>query len=325
MAVKRSWTMAEIVAEAFAIVDKEKRLHPEPDAAFFFRGESNNYHHPNDPYAELEPSFPSSLDQKECRIRNERELYHAAMRYNIFSFDRDRTMVERLIRMQHYRLPTRLADLTTNICLSAFFAAGGENVTSNGAPTADDGYIRVIKVARHKMKMFTSDIITAIAHLPLVKPEDVHPERENGLEVLRYEVTNERPGFSMYIRPDEGSEKMRRLERQLRQEIQHVWAFKGVYNNDRMRSQSGAFLAFGCGARKAKLDATFAPQDYENERAPSYGIKQIGYVQIHHDAKDDILRQLRLMGMEAEVVYPDLSDACKAIMSRIDERGEKEF
>lgn len=325
MAVKRSWTMAEIVAEAFAIVDKEKRLHPEPDAAFFFRGESKNYHHPNDPYAELEPSFPSSLDQKECRIRNERELYHAAMRYNIFSFDRDRTMVERLIRMQHYRLPTRLADLTTNICLSAFFAADGENVTSNGAPTADDGYIRVIKVARHKMKMFTSDIITAIAHLPLVKPEDVHPERENGLEVLRYEVTNERPGFSMYIRPDEGSEKMRRLERQLRQEIQHVWAFKGVYNNDRMRSQSGAFLAFGCGAKKAKLDATFAPQDYENERAPSYGIKQIGYVQIHHDAKDDILRQLRLMGMEAEVVYPDLSDACKAIMSRIDERGEKEF
>lgn len=325
MAVKRSRTMAEIVAEAFAIVDKEKRLHPEPDAAFFFRGESKNYHHPNDPYAELEPSFPSSLDQKECRIRNERELYHAAMRYNIFSFDRDRTMVERLIRMQHYRLPTRLADLTTNICLSAFFAADGENVTSNGAPTADDGYIRVIKVARHKMKMFTSDIITAIAHLPLVKPEDVHPERENGLEVLRYEVTNERPGFSMYIRPDEGSEKMRRLERQLRQEIQHVWAFKGVYNNDRMRSQSGAFLAFGCGAQKAKLDATFAPQDYENERAPSYGIKQIGYVQIHHDAKDDILRQLRLMGMEAEVVYPDLSDACKAIMSRIDERGEKEF
>lgn len=325
MAVKRSWTMAEIVAEAFAIVDKEKRLHPEPDAAFFFRGESKNYHHPNDPYAELEPSFPSSLDQKECRIRNERELYHAAMRYNIFSFDRDRTMVERLIRMQHYRLPTRLADLTTNICLSAFFAADGENVTSNGAPTADDGYIRVIKVARHKMKMFTSDIVTAIAHLPLVKPEDVHPERENGLEVLRYEVTNERPGFSMYIRPDEGSEKMRRLERQLRQEIQHVWAFKGVYNNDRMRSQSGAFLAFGCGTKKAKLDATFAPQDYENERAPSYGIKQIGYVQIHHDAKDDILRQLRLMGMEAEVVYPDLSDACKAIMSRIDERGEKEF
>lgn len=313
MAVKRCLTMAEIVGEAFAIVDKEQQLHPEPDAAFFFRGESKNYHHPNDPYAKLEPSFPSSLDQKECRIRNERELYHAAMRYNIFSFDRDRTMVERLIRMQHYRLPTRLADVTTNICLSAFFAAGGENVTSNGAPTADDGYIRVIKVARHKMKMFTSDIITAIAHLPLVKPEDVHPECENGLEVLRYEVTNERPGFSMYIRPDEGSEKMRRLERQLRQEIQHVWAFKGVYNNDRMRSQSGAFLAFGCGAKKAKLDATFAPWDYGNECAPSYGIKQIGYVQIHHRAKEEILRQLRLMGMEAEVVYPDLSDACKAI------------
>lgn len=322
---RRCKTMAEVVEDAFNIIKAENETCPEAGAEFFFRGECRNYLHPNDPDAVLETGFPCGLDRRNPSKASERDLYHAAMRYGIFSFRHDRTMVERLIRMQHYRLPTRLADLTTNICLSAFFAAGGENVTSNGAPTAGDGYIRVIKVARHKMKMFTSDIITAIAHLPLVKPEDVHPERENGLEVLRYEVTNERPGFSMYIRPDEGSEKMRRLERQLRQEIQHVWAFKGVYNNDRMRSQSGAFLAFGCGARKAKLDATFAPQDYENERAPSYGIKQIGYVQIHHDAKDDILRQLRLMGMEAEVVYPDLSDACKAIMSRIDERGEKEF
>lgn len=325
MAVKRCQTMAEIVGEAFAIVNEEKRLHPEPDAAFFFRGESKNYHHPNDPYAELEPSFPSSLDQKECRIQNERELYHEAMRYNIFSFDRDRTMVERLIHMQHYRLPTRIADISTNLCLSTFFAVNGEYVTNGAQPTDADGFVRVIKVAKHKMKMFTSDIITAIAHLPLVKAEDIRPSQVNGLETLRYEVTNERPGFSMYIRPEDGSQKMVKLERLLRREIQHVWAFRPPYNNDRVRNQSGAFLAFGCHDGKAKLNATFSAHDYNEKDAPSYGIKQVGYVQIHRQAKKTILHQLRLMGMDAEVVYPDLSDACKAIVSRIDERGEKEF
>ncbi len=318
MGVKRCRTIAEVVEEAFSIIGREKRVHDEPDAEFFFRGETQNYYHKGAPSARLEPSFPSSLDQLERRIQHERDLYHDAMRYNIFSFERDRTMVERLIRMQHYRLNTRLADISTNLNLSTFFAVGGESVTRGDEPSDDDGYIRVIKVAKHKMKTFTSDIITAIAHLPLVKPEDVNPSRMNGLETLRYEVTNERPGFSMFIRPDEGSEKMRRLERLLRREIQHVWAFKAPYNNDRIRNQSGAFLAFGCRDGKAKLNASFSEADYENRDAPSYGIKQVGYVQIHHKAKTDILHQLRLMGMEAEVVYPDLSDVCKAIMNRID-------
>lgn len=323
MYAKRCRTITEVVKEAFAIIDRENRERHEPEASFFFRGETQNYYHRGDPSAPLEPSFPSSLDQQEGRIRHERDIYHDAMRYNIFSFERDRTMVERLIRMQHYRLNTRLADISTNLNLSAFFAVGGEYVTSGAKSTNDDGYIRVLKVAKHKMKTFTSDIITAIAHLPLVKPEDVNPSRMNGLETLRYEVTNERPGFSMYIRPDEGSEKMRSLEKLLRKEIQHVWAFRAPYNNDRIRNQSGAFLAFGCRDRKAKLNATFSEADYENRDAPSYGIKQVGYVQIHHAAKKDILGQLRLMGMEAEVVYPDLSDVCKAIMSRVDSQDEE--
>ncbi len=325
MAGKRCRTMAEIVGEAFAIVEEERRLHPEPDAAFFFRGENRNYLHPGDPYAELEPSFPAPLYQRERRIQSERDLYHEAMRYNIFSFDRDRTMVERLIRMEHYRLPTRLADISTNLCLSTFFAVDGEHVTNGAKPPDEDGFVRVIKVAKHKMKMFTSDVITAIAHLPLVKAEDVRPSQVNGLETLRYEVTNERPGFSMYIRPEDGSRKMVRLERLLRREIQHVWAFRPPYNNDRVRNQSGAFLAFGCHDGKSGLNATFSARDYDREDAPSYGIKQIGYVRIHRQAKRDILDQLRLMGMEAEIVYPELSDACKAIVSRIDEQGGKEF
>lgn len=318
----RLTTMAEVVKEAFAIIEREKRIHKEPDATFFFRGESQNYYHKGNPSAKLNPSFPSNLDQSKKRVLHERDIYHEAMRYNIFSFDRDKTMVERMIRMQHYRLSTRFADVTTNLNLAAFFAAGGENITRGDKPSNDDGYIRILKVAKHKMKMFTSDIITAIAHLPLVKPEDVNPSKTNGLEGLRYEITNERPGFSMYISPKGGSGKLRKLERLLRDEIKQVWAFKAPYNNDRIRNQSGAFLAFGCYDHKASLNASFSVADYIDKSKPSYGIKQIGYVQIHQKAKNDILKQLRFMGMDAEIVYPDLSDACKAIMNRIDNQDE---
>lgn len=315
-------TMAEVVERAFAIIEREKRDHKEPGATFFFRGESRNYCHRGNASAPLESSFPSCLDQSKSRIQHERDIYHEAMRYNIFSFDRDKTMVERLIRMQHYRLSTRFADVTTNLSLAAFFAAGGENITRGDKPSNDDGYIRILKVAKHKMKMYTSDIITAIAHLPLVKPEDVNPSKMNGLEVLRYEITNEKPGFSMHIRANEGSKKMCELEALLRHDIKQVWAFRAPYNNDRIRNQSGAFLAFGCGDRKAKLNASFSALDYNDKEKPSYGIKQVGYVQIHCDAKQTILQQLRYMGMDAEVVYPDLSDACKAIMNRVDNQPE---
>jgi hypothetical protein len=70
------------------------------------------------------------------------------------------------------------------------------------------------------------------------------------------------------------------------------------------------FLAFGCGDEKKPLQPTFSPSDYENELAPSYGIKQIGYVQIAANAKKRIREQLRLFGMPGELVYPELSNVC---------------
>lgn len=312
--LKRCQTIVEVVAETVKIVEEDRALCPnETGAEYFFRGEPLNFHHKGDETASLETDFPCYLNQDQGFIDHERDLYQEALRYNVISFDQDKTMVERLARMQHYRLPTRFADITTNMLLAAFFAAGGERMTAKDREN-DDGYIRVIKVAKHKMKSFTSDIIVAIAHLPLVKKEDIHPSLLNGLEALRYEVTNERPGFSLSTRVgDEGSEWLAKVEADLRREIQHVWAFKPILNNRRIRAQGGAFLAFGCGDEKAKLTPSFSPDDYNDETKPSYGIKQIGYVQIEAKSKPKVLNDLRMFGMPAENVYPDLADACNEI------------
>lgn len=317
--IERRKSIDALIADALAIIEKEKRINPEDGAEFFFRGESSNYFHKGTPSAPLESNFISYLDRKGAK--NERFFYQEALRNNIVSFSDDRTMVERVGRMQHYRLPTRFADISTNMMLATFFAVGGENAIYKPEKMDDndkeDGYVRIIKVSPMKMKSFTSDIITAIAHLPLVKPEYVIPSKLNGLETLRYEITNERPGFSMNIR-HEDSDRLKQLEKQLREEIQHVWAFKPILNNRRIQNQGGAFLAFGCGDKKKSLTPSFSPDDYNNKNKPSYGIKQIGYVQIHAKAKKDVLEQLRMFGMAAENVYPDLSDACTAITNRFE-------
>lgn len=163
------------------------------------------------------------------------------------------------------------------------------------------------------MKSFTSDIITAIAHLPLVKCEDVNPSREGGLDSLRYEITNGRPGFSMQISRAEGKGGTISVEKQLREEIQKVWAFKPIWNTRRIRTQSGIFLAYGCRDGKKPLNPTYSPADYDNPDAASCGIAQDAVIQIAAEAKCRIRDELRYFGMPAENVYPDLSNVCMEI------------
>lgn len=297
-------SVSEIVAQIERMIGDEKTRYPEDTGAeFFFRGERKNYEAPR-PFG---THFDSYLDRFDSYIRHERNLYEDALRLNVVSFRDDRTMVDRLARLQHYRFPTRFADISTNALLSAFFAAGGER-SDEGFRDGEDGYIRVLKVASHKMKSFTSDIITAIAHLPLVDADKIQVSnpQENGLGSLTYEIKNERAGFYDF-------EADKDLSATLCQEIQQVWAFKPILNNPRIKAQGGAFLAFGCRDGKRPLRPTFSPEDYKNDRAPSYGIKQIGYVRIAAEAKTRIRNQLRYFGMPAETVYPDLENVANEL------------
>lgn len=67
----------------------------------------------------LGTGFPCYLDRDEAWWKNEKELYHEALRLNVVSFDEDKTMVERVARMQHYQLLTRFCDMTSNVFATA--------------------------------------------------------------------------------------------------------------------------------------------------------------------------------------------------------------
>ena len=146
--MKACRTVSEIVEQIARTIDDEKCRYPaDTGAEFFFRGERKNYDAPR-PFG---THFDSLLDRYEGYVRHERDIYEDALRLNVVTFRDDRTMCDRLARMQHYGFPTRFADISTNALLSAFFASGGERAD---APARDDedGYIRILKVARPKMK-----------------------------------------------------------------------------------------------------------------------------------------------------------------------------
>ena len=311
----RCRTVDDVAREALRIIGEEKASSNEPRAEFFFRGESKNHQSDYDDKP-IGTAFQSLLDRRGL-VEYERELYQEAMRLNVASFEDDRTMVERVARMQHYFLPTRFCDMSTNVFLSAHFACGGGEKCAEKRDNGRDGYIRVMKVKGDCIKSFTSDIIIAISHLPLVSAKHINPSKPKGLGYLVYEVQNNRPGFF-------GEDVDADIGKQLRNEIQHVWAFKPMMNSRRIRKQGGLFLAFGCGDNKKSLEPTFSPSDYNNLSAPSYGIKQIGYIRIAAEAKKIIRKQLRYFGTEAESVYPELSNVCEELDNRFMEIKTKE-
>ena len=299
--IERCTSVADVVSNVREIILHENEMYPNEDAEYFFRGEYRSYYGDD----EFGTAFQSSLDRK-MLVAYEREIYNDALRLNIADFQLDETMSERIARMQHYQLPTRFADISENVFSSLYFAVtlgyGGEQNLS----VEEDGYIRVLKVARHKIKQFNSDIIIAISHLPLVKPCQINMhEGVDGVDSLRYEITNSRPGFGIAA-DDE-------IKNQLINDLQQIWVFRPVYNNRRLSSQSGLFLAFGCGDQKASLKPSFAPNDYDDEAAPSYGIKQIEYIRIAGDKKRDIENELRYYGVSGETIYPELANVNGAI------------
>lgn len=123
-------SLDEVVADVLRIVNDDKARSNDAGAEYFFRGEQRNHGHPGSPV--LDTKFDSYLDRFESFWKHEDELYQEAMRLNVASFTEDRTMCERIARMQHYRLPTRFADLSINALLSTLFACGGRS-TNPGA------------------------------------------------------------------------------------------------------------------------------------------------------------------------------------------------
>lgn len=97
---------------------KESIENNENVKVFFYRGHGNKAY-------EMQPSAYRVIDGKSYRD-SEYHLFQDMLHRNPSAFSEDKTIFEKLIRMQHYGLPTRLLDVTESSSVALFFACNQE-------------------------------------------------------------------------------------------------------------------------------------------------------------------------------------------------------
>ena len=270
--------MSKGITSTEGLVRKVFAIPHDDELTTFYRGHSNR-----DKY-KLEPSLYRNRGHKE----SEHILFRELLIANPTDFSSDYSTFEKLVRMQHYSMPTRLLDITSNPLMALYFTC-----KSNPDKT---GEVVVMKVRRNEIKFFDSDTASCIANLARLPQQDKEsidfnladaPFNES-LPVTRllHFVREERPYFLSKIVPAD---------------LKRILCVKGRMTNNRISSQSGAFLLFG-------LDATL----------PEAGNAEIAVdrITIKASEKAKILRELDSLNINESTVFPYIENSAKHIAKR---------
>ncbi|WP_217425960.1 FRG domain-containing protein [Pandoraea bronchicola] len=239
----------------------------------FFRGHS-------DARYELTPSLLRKWENGDWQFMpSEDRLCKELLIAHHDEFQGDQYCFDRLVRMQHYGLPTRLLDISGNPLVALFFACSGRSDQSK-----IDGEVIVFQVLSEGVKYFDSDTVSCLSNLSnltYAQKNDIDlrldQEAFNETDVagkLLHHIKSEKGFFEGRIIPDD---------------LGSIICVKAKRTNTRIRSQSGAFLLFGHGSTLPD-----AGQD---------GI-EISRVTIRN--KEHILEQLDRININATTVYPSI-------------------
>ena len=250
----------------------------------FYRGHSNRTKY------RLEPSI-LRRDEKGNYIYRDSEdrLYRELLVSNSIDFQGDYYTLDRLVRMQHYSLPTRLLDITSNPLIALYFACKSER------NSCEVGEVVVFSMGLDQIKYFDSDTASCIANLARLNKTSKDELNFSSLDVRKFNrqkpvkqllhfIKEEKPFFEPKLDP---------------RNLKSVVCVKGKHTNSRIAFQSGAFLLFG-------EDVTLGEE----------GNTEISVQRIAVTNKEVVLKQLDQLNINESTVFPYIENSATYLANR---------
>lgn len=279
------------VSTVRGFIDKVFEEQGDDDHETFYRGHSNKAKY------KLEPSlFRRDSEGNYVYLHNEHILYRELLVSNSADFVGDVYTLDRLIRMQHFSLPTRLLDITSNPLIALYFACKSRTLRSASDRHRPEvaGEVVLFSVRKDQVKYFDSDTgscIANLARLPRADKEAIDFElsreafdKQQSVKRLVHFIREEKSFFEANIDP---------------QDLREIICIKGKKSNDRISSQSGAFLLFG-------LDAILDEK----------GTGDIRVTRIAVTNKGAILAELDLLNINESTVFPYIENSAKYVAQK---------
>lgn len=270
------------ISSVSSISDTLYELNIQSDKIIFYRGHSNaNY--------SLRPSIMRTNSLQE----NERQIYNELLINCPDEFEKCSSHLDKLVKMQHYGLPTRLLDITRNFLVALFFACENQNNSY--------GEVILLETKNTEVKYPQSDTVSILASLPafcLDKQKEFYENaKDQKLDIkqfndkiarLIHEVRLEKPAFKAEV---------------IKENILDSYIVYALKKNNRIIKQDGAFILCGLENQNGFLEKY---RHREDEKKLIILIKN----------KKKILKQLDTFSINHATLFPEVECVSEYIRNK---------
>lgn len=259
------------------------RLPTKRSTETFFRGHE-------DARFELTPSLLRKWpDGRWQFMQEEQRLCKELLIAHYDEFQGDQYCFDRLVRMQHYGLPTRLLDISANPLIALFFACHSEP-----KPLKAAGEVIILRVPSDDVKYYDSDTVSCLANL-----SNLTDDQKNEIDLTQGKDDFNKTSVALKLLHHIKSEKGYFEPRIIPDDLGSILCAKAKQTNTRIKSQLGAFLLFG---HEAVL--------------PDLGQDDLEIFRITVRNKQRILAQLDSININATTVYPSIDRTAVHLRNR---------
>lgn len=273
-----------------------KDLYLDKNIRVYFRGESIDYKE-----GKCIPSiYRSNIEEK--------EVYYKILRrypeqfYNMSNIDI-------LAKMQHYQVPTRLLDVSTNPLVTLYFATSSDKKEEK----EEDCYVYVFKAKKENILTFDSDRALLLSTLPKISDDEksdikshlykkgsdrITPEYLENLKQSNSKISN---SFEKYIYECERERSaFHNNHKIVPKDLSNPVFVKPQFYNTRMKLQSSLFMLFGLSNEQRLTDKEFI-SEYMN--------KNVIRIRIPGKSKKTLRAELKILAnISSETLFEDMSN-----------------